>query len=82
MRQQFGNVAPVPAETLGHPSPARSPPPPAPRDPSDGERDVFAKSDKWLPSLPTIDFVERSNFRGFEFLDVDGEAHELGWIGF
>ena len=67
LRQQFGNVAPVPPETLGPPglanyrisapSPARSPPPPPPRDPSDGERDVFAKSDKWLPSLPTIDFA-------------------------
>ena len=67
LRQQFGNVAPVPPEALGPPglatyristpSPARSPPPPPPRDPSDGERDVFAKSDKWLPSLPTIDFA-------------------------
>ncbi|OLP75587.1 Retrovirus-related Pol polyprotein from transposon TNT 1-94 [Symbiodinium microadriaticum] len=34
----------------------RSPPPPPPRDPQDAERDVFAKSDKWLPSLPVIDF--------------------------
>ena len=42
---------------ISTPSPARSPPPPPPRDPSDGERDVFAKSDKWLPSLPTIDFA-------------------------
>ena len=67
LRQQFGNVAPVPPETLGPPglanyristpSPATSPPPPPPRDPSDGERDVFAKSDKWLPGLPTIDFA-------------------------
>ena len=32
----------------------RSPPPPPPRDSQDAERDVFAKSDKWLPSLPVI----------------------------
>ena len=34
----------------------RSPPPRPPSVEKDGERDVFARSDKWLPSLPTIDF--------------------------
>ena len=33
-----------------------SPPPRPPPVEKDGERDVFARSDKWLPSLPTIDF--------------------------
>ena len=87
LRQQFGNVAPVPPEALGPPGlatyrisaprAARSPPPPPPRDPSDGERDVFAKSDKWLPSLPTIDFAlwkDRIS-EALGFFDLDGEAH-------
>ena len=33
-----------------------SPPPKPPPVEKDVERDVFARSDKWLPSLPTIDF--------------------------
>ena len=33
-----------------------SPPPRPPPVEKDGERDVFARSDKWLLSLPTIDF--------------------------
>ncbi|CAE7721464.1 unnamed protein product [Symbiodinium sp. CCMP2592] len=67
MRQQVASSAPVPPTAPGSPvlesyristpSPGRSPPPPPPRDVQDVERDVFAKSDKWLPSLPVIDFT-------------------------
>ncbi|CAE7236175.1 unnamed protein product [Symbiodinium sp. CCMP2592] len=67
MRQQVASSAPVPPTAPGSPvlesyristpSPGRSPPPPPPRDVQDAERDVFAKSDKWLPSLPVIDFT-------------------------
>ncbi|CAE7839740.1 unnamed protein product [Symbiodinium sp. CCMP2592] len=66
VKQQVASSAPVPPVAPGSPvlesyristpSPGRSPPPPPPRDPQDAERDVFAKSDKWLPSLPIIDF--------------------------
>ena len=67
LRQQALSSVPAPPVVQGAPglesyristpSPVRSPPPPPPRDPQDVERDVFAKSDKWLPSLPTIDFT-------------------------
>ena len=67
LRQQASSSVPAPPVVQGAPglesyrisapSPVRSPPPPPPRDPQDVERDVFAKSDKWLPSLPTIDFT-------------------------
>ena len=66
LRQQVSSFVPAPPAAQGSPrlesyristpSPGRSPPPPPPRDPQDAERDVFAKSDKWLPSLPVIDF--------------------------
>ena len=66
LRQQVSSFVPAPPAAQGSPrlesyristpSPGRSPPPPPPRDPHDAERDVFAKSDKWLPSLPVIDF--------------------------
>ena len=61
LRQQVSSSVPAPSVVQGAPglesyristpSPVRSPPPPPPRDPQDVERDVFAKSDKWLPSL-------------------------------
>ena len=67
LRQQVASSVPAPPGAPGSPvlesyristpSPGRSPPPPPPRDSQDAERDVFAKSDKWLPSLPVIDFT-------------------------
>ena len=67
VKQQVASTGPVPPVAPGSPalesyristpSPGRSPPPPPPREPQDAERDVFAKSDKWLPSLPVIDFT-------------------------
>ena len=67
LKQQVASSVPAPPVAPGSPvlesyristpSPGRSPPPPPPRDSQDAERDVFAKSDKWLPSLPVIDFT-------------------------